>query len=176
MVFKQWEDRSDQELFKIVFDLASHNNLPPQTGLTLTAVPLAKAKVAHSRASRSKSQGFFDTDLQIENIKTGLLGELLVLKHEKTLLKNSGRTDLAEDVVHVSVEISDGAGYDILSFSNDGTRKLIEVKTTRNPDSGAAFFITANEVEVSKENQEEYFIYRVYSLSEDGKTGKYWFQ
>ena len=77
--------------------------------------------------------------------KNGLFGEKLVLKYEYDRLTKLGRKDLAEMIVHVSIE-DDSLGYDIKSFLYDKfTDKYedlyIEVKTTTNSEK-YNFFIT----------------------------------
>nr|WP_241814017.1 DUF3883 domain-containing protein [Vibrio cyclitrophicus] len=71
-------------------------------------------------------------------------------------------------MVHVAKK-TDYAGYDVKSFDENGTEKFIEVKTTEKT-IGTAFFISRNEVEVSRELGSQYWVYRVYDLNK--KTGK----
>ena len=105
------------------------------------------------------------------NTALGLLGEELVLSREKILLTKENRSDLAEKVVHVSIVEGDGAGYDIRSFSPDGTPKFIEVKSTKGTSS-SPFFISPNEVEFSKKNSDNYYLYRVFELDTSNKSAK----
>lgn len=91
-------------------------------------------------------------------------GEEFVLAVEQRRLKDERRPDLAEQVIWVSEEQGDGAGYDISSFDADGTPRLIEVKTT-NGAATADFLVTANEVEVSRANPDTYWLYRVYEFA-----------
>jgi len=104
---------------------------------------------------------------QESNSALGLLGEELVLQREIETLRNAGRDDLADRVVHVSVVEGDGAGHDIKSFTVDGQIKFIEVKSTKGTAS-AAFFISPNEVEFSRKNAKNFYLYRLYDL--DGIT------
>jgi len=46
-------------------------------------------------------------------------------------------------------------GYDVASFNADGSRRLIEVKTT-NGGISTSFFVTANEVCVSSAQPGDY--------------------
>lgn len=109
--------------------------------------------------------------------KNGLFGEKLVLKYEYDRLTKLGRKDLAEMIVHVSIE-DDSLGYDIKSFLYDKlTGKYedlyIEVKTTTNSEK-YNFFITKNEIEKSKIYGKNYCIYRLYDIqSEKPKFTKY---
>ncbi len=75
----------------------------------------------------------------------------------------SAHPELAAKVRHVAEEEGDGAGYDILSYRVDGTRRHIEVKTTTGP-STSDFFISANEVKFSQTNADSYELRRVYDF------------
>src|SRR5690606_24984792 len=68
--------------------------------------------------------------------------------YEYEKLKTAGRADLIPKVEHVSID-DDGAGYDILSFHDDGSPIHIEVKAVRRHGSDISFFITANEMETA---------------------------
>lgn len=103
---------------------------------------------------------------QKNNMEVGLRGEELVMFFEKHRLLETGRKDLADLVEHVSLK-DDSLGYDIKSFEIDSNGQVlqifIEVKTTVcKPNSD--FFITANELEKSKEYGDSYWIYRVYDI------------
>ena len=69
--------------------------------------------------------------------------------------------DLAERVVHVAVVEGDAAGYDIRSYEHDGTPRLIEVKTTRGAAT-AAFFVSPNEIALSRARADNYVLIRVF--------------
>jgi hypothetical protein len=85
---------------------------------------------------------------------------------EREQLSRDGRPDLADLVRWVAREDGDGAGYDILSFSDSGNQRLIEVKTT-NYGPLTPFHITRWEVEVSQTNPESYSLYRVHGFARD---------
>jgi len=108
---------------------------------------------------------------QESNSALGLLGEELVLQEEVNTLRNAGREDLAEKVVHVSVIEGDGAGHDIKSFTIDGQVKFIEVKSTKGSAS-AAFFISPNEVEFSRKNAKNFYLYRLFDLDSSTRSAK----
>jgi hypothetical protein len=103
--------------------------------------------------------------VNVKNQKTGLKGEEIVMELEKEFLQSVGRNDLAQNIRHVSVVDGDGAGYDILSFFEDGRTKYIEVKSTINLIN-SQYFISNNELSFLHDNIEDYFIYRV-SMKED---------
>jgi hypothetical protein len=108
---------------------------------------------------------------QESNSALGLLGEQLVLEQEVKLLVDAGRNDLAAKVIHVSVVEGDGAGHDIKSFTLDGQIKFIEVKSTKG-NASAAFFITPNEVEFSRKNPNNFYLYRLYDLDTIARCAK----
>ena len=112
-----------------------------------------------------------DTDKR--NRQLGMAGELLVVRHERKLLTEGGRHDLAGRVRHVSLVEGDGAGYDVGSFTLGGEPKYIEVKTTRGP-AETPFFVTANEVAFSEVHPDQYFLYRVYHYDDDRNAGTYY--
>ena len=97
------------------------------------------------------------------NHKLGEAGERLVLMHEKAVLREAGRADLADRVRWVSHEDGDGAGYDIASFTREGSPRLIEVKTTAGWRY-APFYLTRNELEVSRKRQDEWVLMRLYDF------------
>ena len=102
------------------------------------------------------------------NRSLGLAGEKLVLNYEHERLWRAGKKDLAERIDHVSTTRGDHLGYDIHSFETNGAPRLIEVKTTR---SGALqpFYVSRNEVRVSREQEDEYHLYRVHRFEKDAR-------
>jgi len=105
------------------------------------------------------------------NRALGLAGELLVLAYEQASLRQHQRPDLAAKIRHVSSIEGDGAGYDILSYTPDGTVKYIEVKTTLG-GWDSAFYMTSNEVAFAEQHSTNYYLYRVYEYDQVGNTGK----
>ena len=65
-----------------------------------------------------------------------------------------------------------GNRYDIESFNSDGTRKYIEVKTTTGDQSGE-FYVTANELQFSRQHSNEFYLCRVYDYDEQNNRGKF---
>lgn len=110
---------------------------------------------------------------EIRNKHLGLLGELFILQSEIEYLNANGREDLAVQVEHVSSVIGDGLGYDILSYDLSGNEKKIEVKTTRS-DITRPFYLTRNELEVSINNPENYYLYRLFDFDSNLNKGKYY--
>lgn len=99
--------------------------------------------------------------MEAANRRLGLAGELLVLERERDLLVKAGRSDLAHEVRHVSVEDGDGAGFDIQSWTVREEPRHIEVKTTRRGITWP-MIVSRNEVEVSRDLRDSYVLARVY--------------
>jgi len=95
------------------------------------------------------------------NRSLGKAGEAFVLEIEQRRLAGADRADLAKKVRWVSVEDGDGAGYDVLSFNQFGSERLIEVKTT-NGALRTPFFLTRNEKALATERASDWCIYRVH--------------
>jgi|TARA_B110000908_G_C10259385_1_gene458026 hypothetical protein len=126
------------------------------------------------KQKRSKKYKSFKKDhinQALLNTRLGLEGELFVVFLERQNLINLEREDLAILVEHKSVTDGDGLGYDILSFDSDGNEKYIEVKSTKGK-CNTRFFISPNEIDFSLENENNYYLYRVYEFNESKKSGK----
>ncbi|MPQ92731.1 DUF3883 domain-containing protein [Thioclava sp. JE_KL1] len=98
------------------------------------------------------------------NRALGKMGEERVLDHEKSTLRAAGRDDLAREIVWVSQQEGDGAGYDIRSFTPEGRPRLIEVKTT-NGWERTPFHISRNELAVADDRREDWVLFRLYQFS-----------
>ena len=101
------------------------------------------------------------------NRSLGRAGEAYVLAAEQERLISLGLEDLAGDVRWVADLDGDGYGYDIRSFAGDGDRpdqeRWLEVKTTTGPMS-TPFYITRNELEVSREHAGHYRLVRLFDF------------
>lgn len=100
-----------------------------------------------------------------ENKRIGDLGELFVIQLEKEKLLQANKPKLANKVAHHAKDKGDGLGYDVLSFDTEGNKMFIEVKATKS-NKNTPFFITRNELERSKQEQDNFFIYRVYNFND----------
>lgn len=139
---------------------------------TLTEGLPPKATQKTGKGGKGAKGGIVDWAAREQrNRDLGLAGELLVMAHEQKRLRDAGRNDLAARVEHVALSDS-AAGYDILSFDLDGGERFIEVKTTTGPAS-TSFYISENEVEVSRKHQELYWLYRVHSYSRELNHGAF---
>jgi hypothetical protein len=102
---------------------------------------------------------------EFENKRIGDLGELWVIKYEIDKLKKAGKDNLVGKIEHISKNEGDGTGYDILSFDSEGNIMFIEVKTTKGIKD-SIFYITRNELERSRIEKENYYVYRLYNFNE----------
>jgi hypothetical protein len=126
----------------------------------IESMPPPSEKAAVSKTKKGKSD---HEKTQRNNKRIGDRGETIVLALEEDRLTHAGRADLVRRLDHVA-DHYDGAGFDILSFDDDGAERPIEVKsTTSNLDPG--FYLTANELEKSKElaNYHFYFVFSAMS-------------
>ncbi len=94
----------------------------------------------------------------------GKLGEDYVYQYEKSKLTQIGRKDLADKIRMICQE-NVVAGYDILSFTEDGNEKYIEVKTTTG--NHYRFELTVNELSKAEVLENSYWIYRVTKVKTD---------
>ncbi len=95
--------------------------------------------------------------------RLGQSGEDLIMSYERWKLLQVGRADLAQEVEWVSRTKGDGLGYDIRSFTIEYEERFIEVKTT-NFDRETPFLISDNELDFSKQNAEQYKLYRLFDF------------
>ena len=94
-------------------------------------------------------------------------------QNEINKLVDSGRSDLAESIIHVSVVEGDGAGYDIRSFNNDGSVTHIEVKATKG-SIRTPFFISANELAFARAHPASFRLVRVFDFDAKTMTGNFY--
>lgn len=97
------------------------------------------------------------------NRALGEAGEALILRYEQERLSREGKEGLAAKIEHTSKVRGDGAGYDILSYEVTGRERLIEVKTTKH-GIATPFFVTSNEVAVSRQHSNQYQVYRLFNF------------
>jgi hypothetical protein len=103
---------------------------------------------------------------EARNVSLGRAGEEFALRFERERLTRIGRGDLMERLEHTAVERGDGAGFDIHSYERDGTDRFIEVKTTAYGKQ-TPFFVTRNEVAVSRYARDRYHVYRLFRFRDD---------
>jgi hypothetical protein len=98
--------------------------------------------------------------------RVGRIGEFIVLENERKKLIGMNSSKKVE---HVSITQNDMAGYDILSFDEDGNKMLIEVKSTKG-GINTPFYLTAYELEYLNSHKDNYYIYRLYNINVRKKT------
>lgn len=138
------------------------NSFQEDRQIFIEAPPETNTPLISDNAKLERMARRFDPALRDErNRKTGLAGERRAYHSEIARLTNEGRPDLAKKVVWTSQELGDGAGYDILSFDNDGSERFLEVKTTighkRTP-----FYLSKNECDFARDAKDCFRIYRLY--------------
>lgn len=98
----------------------------------------------------------------------GRAGEFIVLEEEKQKLERLG---IKKEVEHVARTTNDTAGYDIKSYDENGNEMYIEVKTTKENEN-QPFFVTKKEVQFSRDNKDNYYLYRLYNLKPKEKKAE----
>lgn len=106
-----------------------------------------------------------------ENSKLGYVGEIFVYRLEKErILRDPQLAEFVEKVQHVSKEVGDGLGYDIISLRKSERGEVypiyIEVKTTSGGEK-TPFYLSPKELSVSEEYKDNYYIYRVCNIKKN---------
>ena len=159
------EDKLKQD--NLVHRLAGHVSEPsvPEFGITLQQPPPMSPN--HRISSRTIRRILHNFDPATRDFRARVLGEAgekFLYRAERCRLHAGGREDLAEKVRWVSKEDGDGAGFDILSFSELGEERWLEAKTTNGPLT-TPFWISENELRVSEERQDVFRLVRLYAFS-----------
>lgn len=141
--------------------------------IQLELVPTPKETLTIKKRSFQPFKNIDFVKNEIENKRLGFLGELFVIHNEKKILIENNRSDLADLVEHSSLVKGDGLGYDIISFELNGDKKFIEVKTTRS-EINRPFYLTKNEIEFSKLNSNNYYLYRLFDFDTNINVGKFY--
>lgn len=102
--------------------------------------------------------------LDARNRQLGRAGEAWALAQLRQELIDAGRPNLAARTVWVSDILGDGLGYDIASFTVDGSPIQVEVKTT-NGGRAAPFLVSVNEVRTSAETPASFVLMRIYDFA-----------
>jgi Domain of unknown function (DUF3883) len=135
------------------------------SALTDPPKPVAFANRANSPVGRYVVTSINYLEREASNRSLGLAGEEFVINFERARLIHAGAEKLASKIEHVSKEKGDGAGFDVLSFEKSGEDRLIEVKTTKY-GAHTPFYVSRNEVEVSKGASVRYHLYRLFEFRE----------
>lgn len=102
------------------------------------------------------------------NRNLAVAGERFVLAFERARLREAGMKDSLDQVAWHSQTFGDSFGYDIRSLNEDGSERLICVKTT-NYGARFPFNLTQEELHRARENVDHFFLYRVFRFSRRAK-------
>ena len=165
-----------QEIFEKQVDIVA-KRLGGSTVIEEVVAPERKTVIVSVKEHRKISRGSYDYEKKHKrDSKVGEIGERLVLEHERNLLKAQGIENI-EDVVFLTSENREyGNSYpcDIISYNPENGEKIfIEVKTTTE-NSTTPFYISAKEVDFSKENANNYKLYRVYDVLNETENPKFY--
>ena len=137
----------------------------PNSGLTFQEPPPKTNSLNHSNPIIQQILRALDPAARDARTRAlGQAGEKFLFHAEQNRLLVAGRDDLSQRVRWVSKEDGDGAGFDILSFSEFGEERWLEVKTTNAPSS-TPFWICRNELRVSEERRDVFRLTRLYDFS-----------
>lgn len=141
---------------------------PETTEINETSVLSTELTISADPVSfRGRTVNFIQNG--IDNKRLGDLGELWVMKYEIEKLQNAKKHNLVDQIKHTSKDEGDGTGFDIQSFDITGNKIFIEVKTTKGRQN-STFFVTRNELERSKIEKNNYYLYRLYNYNEQTET------
>ena len=101
--------------------------------------------------------------LEASNAGQGKAGEQWTMAYERARLTDAGSEQLATRVEWVAHTVGDHLGFDIHSFEVNGADRLIEVKTTKH-GKDTPFYVSRNEVRVSRHYDEAYHLYRLFTF------------
>lgn len=162
--------QSIEEQFKQFADKEiSPSEISSNFSQLIEEAPLVRNRVEETAAAYTRNPiktNYLEQEQQ--NRKLGFLGEEMALKYEKWQLTISGKENLADQVIWISNEEGDGAGFDILSRNLNGTDKYIEVKTTK-LGKETPFFFSRNELLFSQSKSHDYHLYRLFNFEKDAK-------
>jgi hypothetical protein len=135
---------------------------PPRLSLS------AREPDASTRAWRDKTSAAKRDYLAREarNALLGQAGEEFIVNYERWRLTSNRKENLANKVEHVAKTPGDGLGFDVLSYDTTGKERLIEVKTT-SFGRETPFFITRNEVDLSRSEADLFHLYRLFQFRKD---------
>ncbi len=157
--------RADSDLQRLASNDVDAAPATPSSDDILAAL-VSPPKAARERTQRPRPATVSSVDYLAREARNRLLGdagEEFVVRYEQARLASVGQERLADEVEHVARTRGDGLGYDVLSFETNGKQRLIEVKTTRY-GAQTPFFVTPNELKVSRAQAQSYHLYRVHEF------------
>lgn len=165
-----------RDMFEEQVDVVA-KRLDGSTEIEEVAAPERKTVIASVKEKRKVSRGSHDYEKKHKrDSKIGEIGERLVLEHERKILRERGVEDVENIVFLTSENREYGNSYpcDIISYNPKNDEKVfIEVKTTTE-ESTTPFYISAGEVEFSKDNASNYKLYRVYDVLNENENPKFY--
>lgn len=131
----------------------------------LTDAPKSVKRKARERepVARHVTTSINYLEREARNRSLGEAGEEFVINFERARLIRAGVEPLAGRIEHVSKSRGDAAGFDVLSYEESGAERLIEVKTTKY-GAHTPFFVTQNELTVSRAEAKRFHVYRVFDF------------
>ena len=160
-------DREQDQVFQISL---INFQVSEVSQLFVGPVPTMIGSIISTNAALERLARKFDPAARDDRNRTlGKNGEERVYQSEILRLNSEGREDLAKKVKWVSQEDGDGAGYDILSFSQTGKERFLEVKTTSGHQR-TPFFLSRNEKDFAEERPDGFRIFRLYEFGKDPKA------
>jgi len=116
-----------------------------------------------SFTAAARNNGNF-LEREARNMRLARLGQEFAAEFERLRLRSMGHSDLAERVTWVTEPLSGTPDFDISSFDEDGSERLILVKTTTCGRS-FPFYVSQNHVAFSEERSDDFSLYRVFGFS-----------
>ncbi len=158
--------------------MLQHPNLPKSPVERIVPLPQAVVISAATAMDAMNDAASGNTDGKMINwnlirdnqAALGRFAEDTVLESERSRLRLAGRSDLAERVHSVSDDHR--KGYDIESFDEDETPRLIEVKAARKDKGVMTFFLSENEWQKSR-TLPNYFFYLVFDARASSVSIRY---
>jgi len=154
----------------IIYAAVQHLQIHSGTQDQTVSIQVTSIEIVPEQFEPSLSGVFINyLDNQREATRIGGIGERLILEYEKRKLRDAGIFSRIPS--HDAVNIGDGIGYDIKSYTIDGDEMFIEVKATRGPFD-STFYITRNELVKSRQASDSYYLYRLYDINERDGSAK----
>jgi hypothetical protein len=162
---------SNSELLRLAaVDIERPINAPAVSdilqALTVPPRPVARSHRAAERKSTYLPAPVNYLEREARNRVLGEAGEEFVINFERARLIRLGCESLATKIEHVAKTKGDAEGFDVLSYEKSGMERLIEVKTTKYGPY-TPFFVSRNEVQISKAHAKQYHLYRVFAFRND---------
>ena len=162
---------SYQELLQLAaVDVERPVNVPTVNDI-LQALTAPPRPVSHSHRVAERKSTYLPAPVnylerEARNRILGEAGEEFVINFERARLIKLGCDSLASKIEHIAKTRGDAEGFDVLSYEKSGAERFIEVKTTKYGPY-TPFFVSRNEVRISKDHAKFYHLYRVYAFRSD---------